>query len=175
MYRSFISIIKYIHMTIKTVLASAVVALGMAASVASAQVVGPITCSIEATNLGNGRTQLTWGSVNAMFASIDNNVGSVAADGQAVVATQPNAVYTLHVWNAQGTGSYCSTRATGTAPVLQTVTVTTTSVTHNGQVIALNNVPYTGAEDYISAAIFLALALSAGYAVKAVPGSLRSF
>ncbi|MFM2414656.1 MAG: hypothetical protein RI911_349 [Candidatus Parcubacteria bacterium] len=154
---------------------SAVVAVALCAAVASAQTANPVSCSFEATNLGNGKTKLVWGSANAVFASIDNNVGTVAADGEREVPTLSSGTYTLHVWNLQGTGAYCTPRMTtaggaagsaagGVANPI--VTLTTTGVTGNPNVIALNTVPYTGATEYISFAIFFALAVSAAYAAQ---------
>jgi hypothetical protein len=154
-----------------------VVACALIASNASAQVAKPVTCSFESTNLGNGKTKLVWGSANAIFASIDNNIGTVSADGEMTVNTLSLGAYTLHVWNSQGTGSYCTAKptngtvvtsgSTGSAQggVVSTpvVTVTTTQVTGNPNIIALNTVPHTGAEDYISLAVFAALALSGAY------------
>lgn len=149
---------------------AAIVTLALVASVASAQTANPVTCSFESLNLGNGKTKLAWASTNAMFGSIDNGVGAVAADGEMTVNTLPQGNYTLHVWNSQGTGVYCSARiagvvgvGSGQGGVNPMVTVTTTGVTGNPNIIALNTVPYTGATEYISVAVFLALALSAAY------------
>ncbi len=150
---------------------STIVALALVASIASAQTANPVTCSFESQNLGNGKTRLVWGSANAVFGSIDNGVGSVAADGEMTVNTLPQGNYTLHAWNLQGTGAYCSARVSGPVGfgngqggVNPLVTVTTTNVTGNPNIISLNTVPYTGAAEYISLAFFLALMLSVAYA-----------
>ncbi len=152
---------------------STIIALALVASVASAQTANPVTCSFEALNLGNGKTKLVWGSANAIFGSIDNGIGNVAADGEMTVNTLSQGNYTLHVWNSQGTGTYCTARAAGSVGVGSGqggvnpfVTITTTSVTGNPNIIALNTVPYTGAAEYISFAFFLALVLSGAYGVS---------
>lgn len=152
----------------------AVLGLSLAtfASVASAQTTGGIvSCSIEATRLSSGQIELTWGSANAMFAAIDNGVGTVSADGKVIVSPQSSTTYNLHVWNAQGVNGYCSTSVSGgtvlgastSNPV---VTIVTNSVSSNPQIISLNTVPYTGAEDYVYSLFALALVLSAFYGVS---------
>ncbi len=152
---------------------TALIAIALSASVASAQTANPVTCSFESVNLGNGKTKLVWGSANAMFGSIDNGIGAVAADGEMIVNTLPQGNYTLHVWNGQGTGAHCTARVAGSVGsgsgqggVSPVVTVTTNAVTGNPNIIALNTVPYTGATEYISAALFFALLVSAAYAAK---------
>mgnify|MGYP000986779444 CR=1 FL=1 len=156
-----------------TLTRSALVALALTASVASAQTANPVTCSAEAINLQNGKTKIVWASANAIFASIDNGVGSVAADGEMTVGTLPQGVYTIHVWNSQGTGAYCTARpgsavysGSGQGGVNPLVTVTTNNITGNPNIIALNTVPYTGATEYISVAVFFALVLSLAYGFK---------
>ncbi len=147
-----------------------IVALALSASVASAQTANPVTCSFESYNLGNGKTKLVWGSANAMFASIDNGVGAVAADGELTVNTLAQGAHTLHVWNSQGTGSYCTARVAGSSfvgsgqgGVNPIVTVTNTG---NPNLISLNTVPYTGATEYISVALLFALIVSGLYGFK---------
>lgn len=163
-----------IHTSMFSIISRVVlVTLALSASVASAQTANPVTCSFESVNLGNGKTKLVWGSANAMFGSIDNGIGAVAADGEMTVNTLAQGNYTLHVWNSQGTGSYCTARATGSVGygsgqggVNPVVTVTTNAVTGNPNLIALNTVPYTGATEYISVALFFAMLVSAAYAAK---------
>lgn len=163
-------------MKITTSFLVAIVGLSLSAfaQVTSAQTTGGVVaCSIEAKQLASGQVELAWGSANAMFAAIDNGIGSVAADGTRTVTATGNTTYNLHVWNAQGVNGYCSTTTkvgtvlgATTTTGLPVVTVVTNSISNNPQVITLGSVPYTGAEDYIFSVFAIAILFSAVYGTR---------
>lgn len=132
------------------------------------------TCTIKATPTAITSTQsavLTWNSTDgAIFASLDNNIGSVAPDGKLTVSPNKTTTYTFHSWNSRGEGNYCSVKVIvdgqGTIVGTATPTVTLEQVAFHpaSAKVVLTSVPYTGAEDVLALFVSFALALSAWYA-----------
>ena len=134
------------------------------------------SCTIEATPSSITSTQSTtlkWVSTEgALFASLDNNIGSTAPDGKITVSPNKTTIYTLHTWNSRGEGGYCSTTVSIVGgvggPIVQNpiVSVQTLAIHPAATRIVLNSVPYTGpVEDAIYSFFLLALMLTAGYVV----------
>jgi len=162
-----------------------IIAVAMAfASVAYAAampVANEVSCTmtISSSTITNAQTAtLHWDSTEgALFAELDNGIGSVAVDGEMIVSPSKSTVYTLHVWNAQGNGGYCSVAlsvqggATASSSVntatQPTVSARTLVVHRASKRVSLGNVPYTGpVENAVYTLFLVALMLTAGYVVK---------
>lgn len=165
----------------KSSIALAIVALMATASVVSAAGASDVpscTISVAPATISNAQSAtLKWISTEgAVFASLDNGIGSIAPDGEMVVSPNSSTVYTMHTWNTVGAGGYCSVALTVGAggigdPVITgvqpTVTLQTLAVRPASTRIVLNSVPYTGpVEDAVYTLFLLALLLTAGYVVK---------
>jgi len=166
---------------VKSSMALVFVAIIATASVANASAADVPSCTISATpaTITNAQSAtLKWISTDgAIFASLDNGIGSIAPDGEMIVSPNESTVYTMHTWNSQGAGGYCSVALTvsesgfigGTggpiiAQVQPTVTVQTLAVHPAATRVVLSTVPYTGPiEDAVYTFFLLALMLTAGY------------
>lgn len=171
---------KSIHLIIKgSILAAIVVAIStttMASAVTTANLVP--SCSVSAIPgaiTGTQSALLKWDSTEgAIFTSIDNGIGAVAVDGELIVSPNISTVYTVHTWNSQGEGGYCSVALTmdgmGLISVSNqspTVTLQTLAIHPASTRVVLSNMPYTGAAENVLYTLFLlTLILTAGYALK---------
>ncbi len=116
---------------------------------------------------------LKWDSTEgALFAELDNGIGSTAPDGEMIVSPDDSTVYTLHTWNSRGEGGYCSVAltvndngmATPINSVQPTVTLQTLAVHPAATRVVLSAVPYTGPMENAVYTFFLfTLVLTAGY------------
>jgi hypothetical protein len=158
----------------KTVLALAVVAVFTIAPIASAATSATLVpaCVITVTPAsinGNQSALLKWDSTDgAIFASLDNGIGNIAPDGEIRVSPNTSTVYTMHTWNSQGEGGYCSAGLTVDgngvySPTQPTISLQTLAIHSASNRVILNNVPYTGASDFVYPLFLLAIMLTAGY------------
>jgi hypothetical protein len=165
---SFTNLAKGIALVAVMMLASASVV-----NAASASDVPSCSIAIVPTTIGGVQgAKLKWISTQgAIFASLDNGIGNIAPDGEMTIAPTISTVYTMHTWNSQGEGGYCSTGLnvdgngvfTGVQPH---VTLQTVAIHPSPSAVALGNVPYTGAaQNALYAFFLLALMLTAGYSV----------
>ena len=69
---------------------------------------GTFTATPDSLPAGGGNVTLTWTSSNAVSASIDQGVGTVALSGSRVVAVGLTTTYTLSLTNAGGTQQYAA-------------------------------------------------------------------
>jgi len=165
---------KSIKLTILTVL----VAVSAQAGVASAATANLVpSCTVSATPAAITSAQsalLKWDSTEgAIFTSIDSGIGNVGVDGELTVSPSISTVYTVHTWNSQGDGGYCSVALTvdgaGVVTVANqpTVSLQTLTVHPAATRVVLQNVPYTGAAENVIYTLFLlSLSITAGYVAK---------
>ncbi len=154
---------------LKSLVGIAVLAvLGSWVNVSAASATLVPSCTITAYEGYAQGVLLKWDSTDgALFASIDNGIGNIAPDGQMFVAPAVSTVYTMHTWNTQGEGGYCSTTVAGGAYSVNqpNVTLQTVAIHPSSTSVTLGNVPYTGATDSLVYTLFLvSLLLTAGYA-----------
>ncbi len=130
------------------------------------------SCTITLVPMGNGvnMAKLKWTSTEgAIFASLDNGIGNIAPDGEMFVSPDKYTIYTMHSWNSQGEGGYCSTIAVvngdGTiSAVNPNVVLQTLAIYPAGSSVNLGNAPYTGmAENVIYTLFLLVMLLTAGF------------
>jgi len=67
---------------------------------------GTLIASPTTLPIGGGAVTLTWTSANAVSASIDNGVGTVALNGSTTVTVDSSKIFTLFLTNANGTSTY---------------------------------------------------------------------
>jgi hypothetical protein len=67
---------------------------------------GTLIASPTTLPIGGGTVTLTWTSANAVSASIDNGVGTVALNGSTTVTVDSSKIFTLFLTNANGTSTY---------------------------------------------------------------------
>ncbi|GEM_PF-5722256 len=170
--------INSINSIIKKTLVVAIVAVAVStpvASAASATLVPSCTISAVPNAITSAQSAtLRWDSTDgAIFARIDNGIGSIAPDGTMTVSPNVSTVYTLHSWNSQGEGGYCSTTLTVdgngfiTSANQPTVTMRTLAIHPASTRVVLSSVPYTGAAENILYTFFLlTVVLTAGYVAK---------
>lgn len=172
-----INFISFTNLT-KSAVAIVVIAVLGGAGVASAVSVSAVPdCTLSATSAtitSAQSTTLKWISTDgAIFASLDNGIGSIAPDGEMVVSPNTSTVYTMHTWNSVGAGGYCSVALTVDgygvigSSVQPTVTLQTLAVHPAATRVVLNTVPYTGpVENAVYTLFLLTLILTAGYVAK---------
>ncbi len=153
----------------------AVFAIAPLASAATSATLVP-TCVISVIPAAIGGTQsalLKWDSTEgAIFASLDNGIGNIAPDGEMRISPNFSTVYTMHTWNSQGEGGYCSAGITVDSngvysSVQPTISLQTLAVHSASNQIILNNLPYTGAESVLYTLFLMALLLTGGYVAVA--------
>ena len=153
----------------------AVMATASVVSAASASDVPSCTISVAPAAITSAQSAtLKWiSTTGAVFASLDNGIGSIAPDGELVVSPNSSTVYTMHTWNTIGSGGYCSVALTVdgngviTNNIQPTVTLQTLAIRPASTQVTLGNVPYTGpVEDAVYTLFLLTLLLTAGYVVK---------
>jgi hypothetical protein len=150
----------------------------------------PLKCSIKATASAgaNSKVILSWvteqGDATKVYCNhgilAEQNLGAVSS--KAVYPWQSTTCYAVVTKSTTGAQTSCSVyvpvekpkptyiapiKPVYVAPVKPVVTLASTVIPqYEYKSVVLNNVPYTGAEDYIYPMFLLALMLTAGYAGK---------
>lgn len=73
--------------------------------------VGQFMADLDTLPVGGGNVTLSWTSTNALSASIDQGIGSVALNGSRTVSINQTTTFTLTLTNAVGSQSYTKTVA----------------------------------------------------------------